>query len=278
MASAATAFTTHSYLPFGSEPPRRFCNFIISPKAADVNLLWRCFFWQTMLEGDEGKHRRTWRGNSQNPQTSEEQKVVSSPQRSRIKTSSPFSIYSISRGDKYVNLLWHRRRMFFFDGRILLLYAPNYLRSLSPWCVGIRDGVEGGEAPPSKTTTEDDVIRCQLPPPCGCFCALSLLYDSHQKMQPLGQGSETTVSPKPSREAPGSEEGVSPFLLRENPRECTGLLSKTTLNDVLLSGWGMSSLIEDVIDFFVSPYKPLSYIPLRGLVVYRRTTVVIESI
>ena len=30
--------------------------------------------------------------------------------------------------------------------------------------------------------------------------------------------------------------------------------------------------------FFVSPYKPLSYTSLRGLVVYRRTTVVIESI
>lgn len=39
VAGAATAFTTHSYLPFGSEPPRRFCTFIISPKAADVNLL-----------------------------------------------------------------------------------------------------------------------------------------------------------------------------------------------------------------------------------------------
>lgn len=99
-----------------------------------------------------------------------------------------------------------------------------------PLCVGIRNGVEGGEAPPSKTTTEDDVIRCQLPPPC------EYLYDSHQKMQPLGQGSETTVSPKPSREAPGSEEGVSPFLLRENLRECAGLLSRTTLNDILLSG------------------------------------------
>ena len=48
---------------------------------------------------------------------------------------------------------------------------------------------------------------------------LSLPHDPHQKMQPLGQGSETTVSPKPSREAPGSEEGVSPFLLRENLRE-----------------------------------------------------------
>lgn len=50
------------------------------------------------------------------------------------------------------------------------------------------------------------------------FYILSLPHDPHQKMQPLGQGSETTVSPKPSREAPGSEEGVSPFLLRENPR------------------------------------------------------------
>ena len=64
----------------------------------------------------------------------------------------------------------------------------------------------------------DDVIRCQLPPPCE-YLMFSLPHDSHQKMQPLGQGSETTVSPKPSREAPGSEEGVSPFLLRENLRE-----------------------------------------------------------
>lgn len=115
----------------------------------------------------------------------------------------------------------------FFDGRILLC-APDHPRSPSFRCVGIRDGVEGGEAPPSKTTTEADVIRCQLPPPCEYFYVLSLLYDSHQKMQPLGQGSETTVSPKPSREAPGSEEGVSPFLLRENLRECTGLLSMTS--------------------------------------------------
>lgn len=41
---------------------------------------------------------------------------------------------------------------------------------------------------------------------------------------------------------------------------------------------GVSSLVEDVVDFFVSPYKPLSYTSLRGLVTYRRTTVVIESI
>ena len=53
----------------------------------------------------------------------------------------------------------------------------------------------------------DDVIRCQLPPPCEYFMFPSLLCDPHQKMQPLGQGSETTVSPKPFREAPGSEEG-----------------------------------------------------------------------
>ena len=110
---------------------------------------------------------------------------------------------------------------------------------------------------------------------------LSLPHDPHQKMQPLGQGSETTVSPKPSREAPGSEEGErseSLFRFRENPRECTGLPFRTTLNDFLLSGWGMSSLFEDVTDFFVSPYKPLSYTSLRGLVIYGRTTVVIESI
>lgn len=73
VASAATAFTTHSYLPFGSEPPRRFCNFIISPKAADVNLLWRCLFdkwcWRATKENN---YRRThWRENSQNPQIRE---------------------------------------------------------------------------------------------------------------------------------------------------------------------------------------------------------------
>ena len=60
VASAATAFTTHSYLPFGSEPPRRFCNFIISPKAADVNLLWRClsnkWCWRRQGELIIGEH------------------------------------------------------------------------------------------------------------------------------------------------------------------------------------------------------------------------------
>lgn len=124
----------------------------------------------------------------------------------------------------------------FLTGGFFFFMPPTIPLSLSFRCAGIRDGVEGGEAPPSKTTTEADVIRCQLPPPCEYFYVLSLLYDSHQKIQPLGQGSETTVSPKPSREAPGSEEGVSPFLLRENLRECTGLLSMTTLNDFLLSG------------------------------------------
>ena len=124
------------------------------------------------------------------------------------------------------------------------------------------------------TPFEDDHRRRRNPlsTPAALWVSyiLSLPHDSHQKMQPLGQGSETTVSPKPSREAPGSEEGErseSLFRFRENLRESAGLLSRTTLNDFLLSGWGMSSLIEDVIDFFVSPYKPLSY-----------TTVVIESI
>ena len=135
------------------------------------------------------------------------------------------------------------------------------------------------------TPFEDDYRRrCNpLPTPAALwmFYVLSLPHDSHQKMQPLGQGSETTVSPKPSREAPGSEEGErseSLFRFRENLREYTGLLSMMSLNDFLLSGWGMPSLLEDVIDFFVSPYKPLSYTSLRGLVIYRRTTVVIESI
>ena len=158
---------------------------------------------------------------------------------------------------------------FFFDRRILLLYAPDRLPLAFPLvCEHQGWGWRGRSTP-----FEDDVIRCQLPPPCEYLYVLSLLYDSHQKMQPLGQGSETTVSPKPSREASGSEEGVSPFLLRENLRECTGLLSMTSScrDEVCLLLSGMFSI------FFVSPYKPLSYIPLRGLDVYRRTTVVIES-
>ena len=55
-----------------------------------------------------------------------------------------------------------------------------FFARLFPWCVGIRNGVEGGEAPPSKTTTEDDVIRCQLPPPCE-YLIFSLFLMTHTK-------------------------------------------------------------------------------------------------
>lgn len=55
-----------------------------------------------------------------------------------------------------------------------------FFARLFSWCVGIRNGVEGGEAPPSKTTTEDDVIRCQLPPPCEWF-VFSLFLMTHTK-------------------------------------------------------------------------------------------------
>ena len=159
--------------------------------------------------------------------------------------------------------------------------AADFFRPSLPSVCGHQEWGWRGRSTPF----EDDHRRrrnpLSTPAALWMICVLSLPYDPHQKMQPLGQGSETTVSPKPSREAPGSEEGErseSLFRFRENPRECAGPLSRTTLNDLLLSGWGMSSLIEDVIDFFVSPYKPLSYTSLRGLVVYRRTTVVVESI
>ena len=142
--------------------------------------------------------------------------MVSSPQRSIEKPCRP-SAYTVYHGEINMSTFCDVGGGFFFA-------------RLFSWCVGIRNGVEGGEAPPSKTTTEDDAIRCQLPPPCELFVP-SPPHDPHQKMQPLGQGSETTVSPKPSREAPGSEEGErseSLFRFRENLRECTGLLSMTS--------------------------------------------------
>ena len=162
----------------------------------------------------------------------------------------------------------------------MTLAADFFCPSLPSVCGHQEWGWRGRSTP----FEDDHRRRCNpmsTPAALWMFYGLSLPHDPHQKMQPLGQGSETTVSPKPSREAPGSEEGErseSLFRFRENLRESAGLLSMTTLHDFLLSGWGMSSLIEDVIDFFVSPYKPLSYTSLRGLVIYRRTTVVIESI
>ena len=76
------------------------------------------------------------------------------------------------------------------------------------------------------TPFEDDHRRrrnpLSTPAALWMVCVLSLPHDPHQKMQPLGQGSETTASPKPFREAPGSEEGErseSLFRFRENPRE-----------------------------------------------------------
>lgn len=69
----------------------------------------------------------------------------------------------------------------------------------------------------------------RLPPPCEFLWSLLFPYVPHLKIEHLGQGSETTVSPKPFREASGVERGVSPFLLRENLRENTGLLTGTLL-------------------------------------------------
>ena len=155
--------------------------------------------------------------------------------------------------------------------------AADFCCPSLPWCVGIRNGVEGGEAPPSKTTTEDDVIRCQLPPPCEWFVfSLSSLWPT-PKDATFGtrewNDRQSQTIPRSAWEWRGRAKRI-PFQVSG---ESSGI-SRTTLNDGLLSGWGMSSLLEDVTDFFVSPYKPLSYTSLRGLVVYRRTTVVIESI
>lgn len=96
--------------------------------------------------------------------------------------------------------------------------------SLCVWASGM--GLKGAKHPLRRR-------RNPLSTPAALWVSyiLSLPHDSHQKMQPLGQGSETTVSPKPSREAPGSEEGErseSLFRFRENPREYTGLLSMTS--------------------------------------------------
>lgn len=92
--------------------------------------------------------------------------MVSSPQRSDIK-----------------NLVAFQHTQY-ITGRYIcqpsVTLAADFFCPSPPWCVGIRNGVEGGEAPPSKTTTEDDVIRCQLPPPCGIFM-FSLFLMTHTK-------------------------------------------------------------------------------------------------
>lgn len=146
--------------------------------------------------------------------------MVSSPQRSIEKPCRP-SAYTVYHGEIYMSTFCDVGGGFFF--------ARPF-----PWCVGIRNGVEGAKHPLRRR-------RNPLSTPAALRVSyiLSLPHDSHQKMQPLGQGSETTVSPKPSREAPGSEEGErseSLFRFRENLREYTGLLSRTTLQDYLLSG------------------------------------------
>ena len=46
------------------------------------------------------------------------------------------------------------------------------------WASGM--GLKGAKHPPSKTTTEDDVIRCQLPPPCE-YLISSLSLMTHTK-------------------------------------------------------------------------------------------------
>lgn len=87
--------------------------------------------------------------------------------------------------------------------------------SLGVWASGM--GLKGAKHPLRRRRNS-----LSTPAALRMVCVLSLPHDSHQKMQPLGQGSETTVSPKPSREAPGSEEGErseSLFRFRENLRE-----------------------------------------------------------
>ena len=146
--------------------------------------------------------------------------------------------------------------------------------------MGIRNGVEGGEAPPSKTTFEDDVIRCQLPPPCG-YLVFSLFLMTHTKRCNLwDKGVKRPSVPNHPAKRLGvkRESEANPFsgfgrIFGNIQDYSLGLLSMTSScrDEVCL-------LLEDVTDFFVSPYKPLSYTSLRGLVIYRRTTVVIESI
>ena len=92
--------------------------------------------------------------------------MVSSPRRSIEKPCRP-SAYTVYHGGINMSTFCDVGGGFFF-------------RPSLPWCVGIRNGVEGGEAPPSKTATEDDVIRCQLPPPCGYFI-FSLFLMTHTK-------------------------------------------------------------------------------------------------
>lgn len=98
----------------------------------------------------ENIYRRTWRGKLWNPQTSKEQKATELLEGQSWKTLSPFSICSITRWDKYVNLLWHRRRIFFLCA-LSVVSSVVRLRS-SPCVLGIRKGSEEGRSPFSKTT------------------------------------------------------------------------------------------------------------------------------
>lgn len=143
--------------------------------------------------------------------------MVSSPQRSIEKPCRP-SAYTVYHGDIYMSTFCDVGGGFFFSPVSSLVCGHQ------EW------GWRGRSTP-----FEDDHRRrrnpLSTPAALWMFYVLSLPHDSHQKMQPLGQGSETTVSPKPSREAPGSEEGErseSLFRFRENPREYTGLLSMTS--------------------------------------------------
>ena len=165
--------------------------------------------------------------------------MVSSPQRSIEKPCRP-SAYTVYHGGINMSTFCDVGGGFFF-ARLF----PGV------WASGM--GLKGAKHPLRRRRNS-----LSTPAALWMFCALSLPHDSHQKMQPLGQGSETTVSPKPSREAPGSEEGErseSLFRFRENPREYPGLLSMTSScrDEVCL----LSSKMLPI--FFVSPYKPLSY-------------------
>ena len=143
--------------------------------------------------------------------------MVSSPQRSIEKPCRP-SAYTVYHGGINMSTFCDVGGGFFF--------RPSF-----PLVCGHQEWGWRGQSTPF----EDDHRRrrnpLSTPAALWMVCVLSLPYDSHQKMQPLGQGSETTVSPKPSREAPGSEEGErseSLFRFRENLREYPGLLSMTS--------------------------------------------------
>lgn len=108
-------------------------------------------------------------------------------------------------------------------------YSPLLWALASPlgvWASGM--GLKGAKHPlrrrQPKTTP---AARCE-----DSLC-LSPLWPL-QDVKPLKQGNEVTASFKPSREAPGSEEGVSPFL----PSGYPSGMYRTTLNDY--SQWLLS--------------------------------------